>query len=308
MAQILDGKAQANVIKAQVKERIADIMATTTTRPLMAVVQVGDDPASTIYIGQKEKACAEVNMGFKKISLPGDIKQDDMLAEINALNADPAICGFMVQQPLPAQLDADEVVGAIDPRKDVDCLHPYNVGLVSEGLAAAGLVSEGLAPAGDGKLLPCTPAGVIALLDAYNIDLEGKHCVIIGRSRIVGKPLGMMMLNKNATVTYCHSRTKNLADITRQADVLAVAVGRAKFVTADMIKPGCVLLDVGINRLADGSTGADGSSGDGKKICGDVDYDDCFQKASYISPVPGGVGPMTVAMLVANGLKAWTRQ
>jgi methylenetetrahydrofolate dehydrogenase (NADP+)/methenyltetrahydrofolate cyclohydrolase len=204
-----------------------------------------------------------------------------MLAEIDALNSDANIHGFMVQQPLPPQLDTDAVVERIDPKKDVDCLHPYNSGLVAEGRA---------------HLLPCTPAGVLALLDAYNIGLEGKHCVIIGRSRIVGKPLGMMMLEKNATVTYCHSRTKNLADICRQADVLAVAIGRANFVTADMIKEGCVLVDVGINRL------------EGKKICGDVDYEACFQKASYITPAPGGVGPMTVAMLIANGLKAWEEQ
>ena len=275
---ILDGKAQAAKIKDDVKKQISSIPAA-AQKPCMAVVQVGDDPASTIYIRQKEKACAEVGMDFKKVSLPGDISQKAMLAEIDALNNNSNIHGFMVQQPLPKQLDTDEVVDRIIPNKDVDCLHPYNVGLVSEGRAA---------------LLPCTPAGVIALLDAYDINLEGKHCVILGRSRIVGKPLGMMMLAKNATVTYCHSRTKDLAEITKQADVLAVAIGHAKFLTADMIKPGCVLVDVGINRL------------EGKKICGDIDYDGCLEKASYITPVPGGVGPMTVAMLVANGLKAWS--
>lgn len=274
MAQILDGKAQAAVIKEQVQSSIAGL----NNKPCMAVVQVGDDPASTVYIRQKEKACAEVGIEFLKISLPGGISRESMLAEIDKLNNDPAVHGFIVQQPLPKQLDTDEVVDRIDPKKDVDCLHPYNVGLVSEGT---------------GTLLPCTPAGVLALLDAYSIGLEGKHCVILGRSRIVGKPLGMMMLSRDATVTYCHSRTKNLADITRQADILAVAIGRANFVTADMIKPGCVLVDVGINRLAS------------NKLCGDIDYEGCFEKASYITPVPGGVGPMTVAMLMANGLKAY---
>ena len=281
MAKILDGKVQAATIKEQIKKRTAAING---EKPFMAVVQVGDDPASTIYIRQKERACAEVGIDFKKVSLPGDISQKAMLAEIDALNRDPAVHGFMVQQPLPQQLNTDEVVERIDPRKDVDCLHPYNVGL----LAVSGKPGDN-----QSALLPCTPAGVIALLDAYDIGLDGKHCVIIGRSRIVGKPLGLMMLDKNATVTYCHSRTKNLPDICRQADVLVVAIGRAKFVTEDMIKPGCVLIDVGINRLED------------NKICGDADYEGCFEKASYITPVPGGVGPMTVAMLVANGLKAW---
>ena len=281
MAQILDGKVQAVVIKERIKNRISALseeMAGSFIRPCMAVVQVGADPASTIYIRQKERACAEVGLDFRKISLPGDITREAMLAEIDKLNDDKNVHGFMVQQPLPPQLDTDEVVERISPRKDVDCLHPFNVGLVSEKRAL---------------LLPCTPAGVIELLDAYGINLEGKHCVIIGRSRIVGKPLGMMMLGRNATVTYCHSCTNNLAEITKQADVLAVAIGRAKFLSSDMIKPGCVLVDVGINRLEDG------------KICGDINYEDCFEKASYITPVPGGVGPMTVAMLVANGLKAW---
>ena len=285
MAKILDGKAQAAVIKNQIKDKIAVLkesakVSEVSEVPCMAVVQVGDDPASTIYIRQKEKACEEVGMGFKKVSLPGDISREAMLAEIDALNADKNVHGFMVQQPLPKHLDADEIVDRIKPGKDVDCLHPYNVGLVTEG---------------KGSLLPCTPAGVIALLDAYDIDLKGKHAVIVGRSRIVGKPLGMMMLNRNATVTYCHSQTKNLKEICQQADVLAVAIGRAKFVTADMIKPGCILVDVGINRVDESS----------KKICGDVDYEGCLEKASYITPVPGGIGPMTVATLVANGLKAY---
>ena len=284
MALILDGKAQAAIIKEQVQTSIKNIP-DNKEKPCMAIVQVGDDPASTIYIRQKEKACNEVGMTFKKVALPEDITQEAILAEIDALNNDPTVSGFMVQQPLPSHLDADEIVERTIPHKDVDCLHPHNVGLAAESR---------------GSLLPCTPAGVMELLDAYNINLGGKHCVVMGCSRIVGKPLGLMMLNRGATVTYCHSRTENLPEITKQADVLAVAIGSPKFVTADMIKPGCVLIDVGINRIEDGSNG--------NKICGDVDYEDCLNKTSYITPVPGGVGPMTVAMLVLNGLKAWENQ
>jgi len=279
MAQILDGKAIAAKIREQAKAKVGDLVKSSQSQqiPMMAVVQVGADPASTVYIKQKEKACAEVGMGFRKVSLPADISQKDMLAEVDKLNNDASVHGFLIQQPLPRQLDTNAVVERIDPKKDVDCLHPYNVGLVADGR---------------GDLLPCTPAGIIALLNDYDINLEGKHCVIIGRSRIVGKPLGLMMLERNATVTYCHSRTQNLEEICKQADVLAVAIGRANFVTPNMIKPGCVIIDVGINRLEKG-------------LCGDVDFDACFEKASYITPVPGGVGPMTVAMLVANGVKAW---
>jgi len=284
MAQILDGKAIAAKIRAQAKDKLnsfafddIDEPDQSQQIPMMAVVQVGEDPASTVYIKQKEKACAEVGLGFKKVSLPANISQKDMLAEVDKLNTDTNVHGFLIQQPLPGQLDTNEIVERIDPKKDVDCLHPYNAGLVADGR---------------GYLLPCTPAGIIALLDAYDINLEGKHCVIIGRSRIVGKPLGLMMLERNATVTYCHSRTKNLEDICKQADVLAVAIGKANFVKPNMIKSDCVIIDVGINR-------------EKNQLCGDVDFVNCFKKASYITPVPGGVGPMTVAMLVANGVKAW---
>ena len=283
MAIILDGKAQAQLIKDRVKAELSKNKA--ENKAAMAVVQVGSDPASTVYIRQKERACAEVGIDFKKVSLPEDITMEAMLAEIDALNADPKLHGFMVQQPLPSQLNPDVIVDRIDPKKDVDCLHPYNVGLVSEGRSI---------------LAPCTPYGVISLLDAYDISLQGKHCVIVGRSRIVGKPLGMMMLAKNATVTYCHSRTINLADICRQADVLAVAIGQAKFISADMIKEVCVLIDVGINRIENENAKP--------TLCGDVDYDSCLKKASYITPVPGGVGPMTVAVLMENSLKAWKTQ
>ena len=283
MAQILDGKAQAAKMKTQLKERIAKIGG---EKPCMAVVQVGDDPASTIYINQKERACAEVGITYKKVALPDNISQSAMLAEIDALNNDPTVHGFIVQQPLPSQLDVDEVVDRVCPSKDVDCLHPYNVGLATE--------PYGKSANGKELLLPCTPAGVIELLDAYDINLHAKHCVVVGRSRIVGKPMGMLMLGRNATVTYCHRWTDDITPYTQKADVLVVAIGVAKHIKADMIKPGCVLVDIGINRLSD------------KKICGDIDFDGCFEKASYITPVPGGVGPMTVAMLMANVLKAWS--
>lgn len=281
MAQIIDGTAQAAIIKNQVKEHLDSLEFSKIERPTLAVVQVGNDPASTVYIGQKEKACAQVGFGFKRVGLPADISQDKMIAEIEALNNDPAISGFIVQQPLPEHLDPDEILAKVAPNKDVDCLNPYNIGLMTDGR---------------GVLLPCTPAGVMALLDAYNIDLQGKHCVVVGASRIVGRPMGLMLLAKNATVTYCHIYTQNLAEITRQADVLVVAVGKINLITADMIKPGSVLIDIGINRLSD------------KKICGDIDYDGCFEKASHITPVPGGVGPMTVAILMANCLTAWENQ
>ena len=282
MAQILNGKALAAGIKLRLKAGIEERAAALNERPSVAVVQVGSDPASTIYINHKEKACKEVGLGFKKVALPETITQQQMLQEIDSLNNNPEIHGFIVQQPLPGHLDDNEILERIAPSKDIDCLHPYNVGLVAEGR---------------GKLLPCTPAGIIALLDANNIKIEGKHCVIIGRSRIVGKPLGLMMLSRNATVTYCHSRTKNLSEISKQADILVVAIGQPKFLTADMIKTECVLVDVGISHLE--------GRGDSKIICGDVDYEDCFEKASFITPVPGGVGPMTVAILLENGLKAW---
>lgn len=282
MAQIMDGKAQAALIKERLKTRIDKLVLQGKDCPSMAVVQVGDDAASEIYIKQKELACQEVGMKFKKVSLRAEITQEQMLEEIEILNKEESIHGFIVQQPLPSHLNTDEILEKIDPNKDIDCLHPYNLGLIAEMR---------------GRLLPCTPAGVIELLDAYDIDLDGKNCVIIGRSRIVGKPLGLMMLNRNATVTYCHSRTKELDIICRQADILAVAIGKAKFVTADMIKPGCVVIDIGVSRI-------ENDAGE-KVICGDVDYEDCVSKASYITPMPGGVGPMTVAMLVANGLKAY---
>lgn len=276
MAQILNGKAVAAVLKTRVKEKIS-----TDNPPSLAVVLVGQNPASLTYIRGKEKACNEVGIRFQLHALEENTSQADLLALIDTLNADNNIHGLLVQQPLPPHLDKHAVVSRIDPRKDVDCLHPHNVGLVMTGRA---------------RLLPATPAGVIMLLDECGVSLEGKHCVIIGRSDIVGKPLALMLLARDATVTVCHSRTQGLADICRRADVLVAAAGRPRLVTPDMISPGCIVVDVGVNRL------------EGKKICGDVDYKGCFEKASFITPVPGGVGPMTVAVLMENCLKAWEAQ
>ncbi|MCL1999523.1 MAG: bifunctional methylenetetrahydrofolate dehydrogenase/methenyltetrahydrofolate cyclohydrolase FolD [Turicibacter sp.] len=280
---ILDGKLQAARVKASIRERVDANTSAGKSVPKMVVVQVGLDPASTVYVNQKEKACAEVGMDFEKVALPADISHDDMLAKLAELNNDPKIHGFIVQQPMPPHLDPDEILAFVAPHKDVDCLHPNNVGLVTEGR---------------GILLPCTPAGVIRLLEAYDIPLKGKKAVVVGRSRIVGKPMGLMLLEKDATVTICHRYTENLAEYTKQADILAVAVGIPKLITADMVKPGCTIIDIGINRL-------EKKDEKGRKLCGDVDFDACVEKAEYITPVPGGVGPMTVAVLMENTLKAW---
>jgi methylenetetrahydrofolate dehydrogenase (NADP+)/methenyltetrahydrofolate cyclohydrolase len=277
MAIKIDGKQHAANLRAAVKEAVVGL----AQAPSLAVVLVGDDPGSLAYIKGKEAAAKETGIRFELHALPEATAQDDVLELLNKLNADKNINGIIVQQPLPKHIDKNTIVNAVAPIKDVDCLHPFNVGKVLTGQ--------------DG-VLPCTPAGVVYMLKNEGIILEGKSCVIIGRSDIVGKPLALLMLRENATVTVCHSRTTDLPAVCRQADILVAALGRAKFVTADMIKEGAVVVDVGINRLS------------GKKICGDVDYADCFDKASYITPVPGGVGPMTVAYLMDNCVKAWKMQ
>ncbi|MCL1987871.1 MAG: bifunctional 5,10-methylenetetrahydrofolate dehydrogenase/5,10-methenyltetrahydrofolate cyclohydrolase [Firmicutes bacterium] len=278
MAQILDGKLLANIIKNDLKQQIS----TMEQKPCIAVVQVGENPASTVYISQKEKACIEVGMQFRKVALPEQITQADMLAQIEQLNTDNAVHGFIVQFPLPNHLNAQQILRAVSPTKDIDCLHPLNMGLVVDDNA---------------DFLPCTPAGVIKLIDHYNIEIAGKNCVIIGRSRIVSKPLGIMLLHRHATVTYCHSRTKNLSEICQTADILISAAGVARLVTADMIKQDSILVDIGINRI-------EPNNPNNRKICGDIVFDECEKKAAYITKVPGGVGPMTVAMLMVNTLKA----
>lgn len=274
MAKIIDGKAISAIVKAQVKAE-ADKLKEQGIEIGLAVVIVGNNPASRVYVNNKKKACAEVGFNSYEYALPEETTQEELLDLVKKLNKDDKVNGILVQLPLPEHIDENAVINTIRPEKDVDAFHPENVGHIMIG---------------DFNFLPCTPAGVMEMLAQSGIETEGKDCVVIGRSNIVGKPMAMLLLHKNATVTICHSRTKNLAEICRRADILVAAVGRAKFVTADMIKDGAVVIDVGMNRLESG------------KLCGDVDYDGCFEKAGYITPVPGGVGPMTIAMLMKNTL------
>lgn len=273
MATRIDGKALAAQVKAQVREEAAKL----PRRPGLAVVLVGDDPASKVYVNGKEKDCGECGIVSFSHKLPADTAQETLLALIRELNADPAVDGILCQLPLPGYLDEDAVINAIVPDKDVDCFHPFNVGRMSIGQPV---------------FLPCTPAGVMEMLRAYDVPIRGKRCVVLGRSNIVGKPMAMLLTQADGTVTVCHSRTEDLAEITRQADILVSAIGRAGFVTADMVKDGAVVIDVAMNRNAEG------------KLCGDVDFAAVEAKASYITPVPGGVGPMTRALLMRNILTA----
>lgn len=279
MANIIDGK----LVSAAVKERVAAEVKALNQKGIsvcLAVILVGSDPASQIYVANKKKACEQLGIISKEYLLPETTTQDELLSLVKELNADKTVNGILCQLPLPKGLDEKVVIEAIDPNKDVDAFHSVNVGRIMIG---------------DYDFLPCTPAGVMEMLAYYNIDVCGKECVVIGRSNIVGKPMGMLLLHKNGTVTIAHSRTKNLSEVTRRADILVAAVGKAKFVTADMVKNGAVVIDVGMNR-------ADG------KLCGDVDFDAVSEKASYITPVPGGVGPMTIATLMQNTLTAAKRQ
>ena len=276
MATRIDGKAVAAKIRAQVAQDVETLKAHGIC-PGMAVVLVGDDPASKIYVNNKKKACAETGIYSEEHLLPAETTQEELLALIEKLNADEKIHGILVQSPLPKHLDEKLVVEHIDPRKDVDAFHAYNVGKIMIG---------------DFTFLPCTPAGVIELIRSTGVPIEGKNCVVVGRSNIVGKPMAMLLLHNNGTVTICHSRTKNLAEICRGADILVAAVGKPKFITADMVKPGTVVIDVGMDRDENG------------KLCGDVDFDAVEPIASYITPVPGGVGPMTIAMLMKNAVRA----
>jgi len=274
MGDIINGKAHATNIHEEVKTRLARIEG----KPHLAVVLVGENPASKVYVGMKQKACEEVGIDFSLHSLPEGATQREVLTTIDRLNISSQVTGILVQQPLPPHIDKHSCVSKINPNKDVDCLHPYNVGLLM---------------AGKGNVSPATPTGIITLLDREGISLEGKHVVIVGRSEIVGKPLAFMMLERNATVTICHSHTQNLAEICRTADVLIVAIGKAGFITPEHVKDGAIVIDVGVNRLESG------------KVVGDVDFEAVLDKVSYITPVPKGVGPMTVATLLENCLKAW---
>lgn len=273
MAVRIDGKALA----AQVKEQVRREVETLSRKPGLAVILVGDNPASQVYVRGKESDCAECGIRSFSHRLPAQTSQKELLELVEQLNQDAAVDGILCQLPLPEGLNEDQVIHAIAPDKDVDCFHPFNVGQMSIG-----------AP----TFLPCTPAGVMEMLRAYEIPVAGKRCVVLGRSNIVGKPMAMLLTQADGTVTVCHSRTPDLAALTREADILVAAVGRVGLVTADMVRPGAVVIDVAMNRNADG------------KLCGDVVFDEVEAKASYITPVPGGVGPMTRAMLMRNILTA----
>ena len=277
MAKIIDGKVISADIRAEIKEEVAERVANGLARPGLAVIIVGEDPASQVYVRNKKKGCEEVGFYSEVYELPADTKQEELNALVDKLNADDKIHGILCQLPLPKHLDENEVILRIDPKKDVDAFHPYNVGKIMIG---------------DYDFLPCTPAGVMALLERSGIEVSGKECVVVGRSNIVGKPQAMLLLHANGTVTVCHSRTKDLAAVCRRADILVAAIGKADFFGADMVKEGAVVIDVGMNRRADG------------KLTGDVNFAEVEPKASYITPVPGGVGPMTITMLLKNTLTA----
>ena len=276
MAMRIDGKAIAASVRSDVAKEVTALKEQGIT-PGMAVVIVGDDPASRIYVNNKKKACAEVGIYSEEYALPATTTQEELTKLVQELNGRKEINGILVQSPLPRGLDEKAIVETIDPRKDVDAFHAVNVGKIMIG---------------NFDFLPCTPAGIIELLDRSGVSIEGKRCVVVGRSNIVGKPMAMLLLHRNGTVTICHSRTKNLGDICREADILVAAVGKAKFITADMVKPGAAVIDVGMNRDENG------------KLCGDVDYAEAEKVAGWITPVPGGVGPMTIAMLMKNAVNA----
>lgn len=279
MSNLIDGKLVSAAVKNRVKEEVAKLSEQGISVGL-AVILVGEDPASKIYVANKKKACEDLGIKSYEYVLPADTTEEELLTLVKTLNEEKNINGILCQLPLPRGLDDQTVINTISPEKDVDAFHPSNVGKIMIG---------------DYDFVPCTPAGVMEMLSYYNISPEGKECVVIGRSNIVGKPMSMLLLHKNGTVTTCHSRTANLKEVCRRADILVAAVGRANFVTADMVKEGAVVIDVGMNR-------ADG------KLCGDVDFEAVKEKASYITPVPGGVGPMTIAMLMQNTLTAAKKQ
>lgn len=281
--RLIDGKALADELRAAFKARVASLTAR-GHRPGLAVILAGEDPASQVYVRNKVNACEAAGIFSLKIDAPADVSQETLLAKINELNHDPAIHGILVQLPLPRHIDEETVLEAIAPEKDVDGFHAVNIGALAQG---------------NPRFIPCTPYGVMKMLEANRIDPAGKEAVVIGRSNIAGKPMAMLLLNANATVTVCHSKTRDLAAHARRADILVAAVGKPRFVTADMVKPGAVVIDVGINRLP---------VEEGGKLCGDVDFDAVKEIASLITPVPGGVGPMTITMLLANTIEAAERR
>ncbi len=276
MSKLIDGKQ----ISEQVKERVSGQVAALKEQGItvgLAVVIVGQDPASRVYVNNKKKACARCRIESFEYALPEETTEEELLALVDELNRDPKVNGILVQLPVPKQIDDHKVIAAIAPEKDVDAFHAVNVGKIMIG---------------DFDFLPCTPSGCMELIDSTGVEIAGKNCVVIGRSNIVGKPMAMLLLHRNGTVTICHSKTQNLKEICKNADILVAAVGRAKFVTADMVKEGAVVIDVGMNRDENG------------KLCGDVDFDAVKDIAGYITPVPGGVGPMTIATLMQNTVTA----
>ncbi|MDE5861256.1 MAG: bifunctional methylenetetrahydrofolate dehydrogenase/methenyltetrahydrofolate cyclohydrolase FolD [Ruminococcus sp.] len=281
MAQIINGKEVSATVKAEVAEETARLRDEKGLKVGLAVVIVGNNSASRVYVNNKKKACEEVGFQSFEYALDENTTQEQLLDLVNVLNRDDRVNGILVQLPLPAHIDETAVINAISPEKDVDAFHPVNVGHIMIG---------------NYSFLPCTPAGVMRLIESTGTDITGKQCVVIGRSNIVGKPQAMLLLQKNGTVTICHSKTKNLKEICLNADILVVAIGRAKFITGDMVKEGAVVIDVGMNRDENG------------KLCGDVDFESAEKKAAYITPVPGGVGPMTISMLMKNTLTAAKQQ
>ena len=277
MSKIIDGKELAKKVRLELKDEVEKLKKDENIHPKLAVIMVGSDPASQIYVRNKSKACDEIGIEFEEFLLDENTTQKELLDLIDKLNENEKVNGILLQSPIPKNLDINEAFRRISPEKDVDGFNPVNVGKLT--LGQKGFVS-------------CTPFGVIKMLEEYNIDIEGKNAVVLGRSNIVGKPMSQCLLNKNATVTICHSKTKNINDITKNADIIVAAIGKKEFVKGDMVKEGAVVIDVGINRGEDG------------KLKGDVDFDEVSKKASYITPVPGGVGPMTIAMLMTNVVKA----
>ena len=280
MAKLIDGKIISSAVKENISKEV-ELLKSNGITPSLAVIIVGEDPASKVYVANKKKACEQIGIKSLEFALSEETTNKELLDLINKLNNDESVNGILCQLPLPKHLDEKTVIESISPDKDVDAFHPVNVGRIMTG---------------DYDFLPCTPAGIMEMLDYENIDICGKNCVVIGRSNIVGKPMSMLLLHRNGTVTICHSKTKDLKSICASADILVAAVGRANFVTADMVKEGAVVIDVGINRLNNG------------KLCGDVDFSDVEPKASFITPVPGGVGPMTIATLMKNTLTAAKKQ
>lgn len=277
MAEIIDGRSISKTIREEIRQAVAELRKDVGIVPGLAVVIVGEDPASLVYVRNKKKACEEVGFRSEVYELPEETTQEELVSLIDRLNSDSEIHGILVQLPLPKHLDEEEILLRMDPDKDVDAFHPYNVGRMMIG---------------DPKFLPCTPAGIIELIKRSGVNIAGKECVVVGRSNIVGKPMAILLLAENGTVTVCHSKTKDLSEVCRRADILVAAIGKADFFNSDMVKKGAVVIDVGMNRRQDG------------KLTGDVDFESVEKVASYITPVPGGVGPMTITMLLKNTLTA----